>query len=92
MMDRRRFAKLIAAFFAAPAVAEVAARHPLPLEPDATPVPWPPSPITDEQLADCVVDVGGFLVRDEFAEAIVNANSRAVDRLVRDIDRMVRHA
>lgn len=48
MMDRRRFAKAIAAAVVGVRVADK-------LIPDASPVPWPPPPITQEMLDDAVI-------------------------------------
>lgn len=63
-MDRRRFGKVAAALFVGKAVAESVARDDLLLLTDAKPSPvsWPASPITDEQIADA----GGYLVHEDF--------------------------
>ncbi len=84
-MDRRRFAKLIAAAVVGVRVADEL-------------VPEPAAPITDELLADA----GGYLVHEDFAEAIVlwheadekmRANTFAIDKLAKGWYHVaVRHA
>lgn len=80
-MDRRRFAKLIAAAVVGVRVAdEVLPAGPLLLEDARTNImdgpgsdfndaTWPPSPITQEMLDDCI-RTGGYLVHEDFAEQL----------------------
>ncbi|KKM65071.1 hypothetical protein LCGC14_1494950 [marine sediment metagenome] len=70
-MDRRGFTKLIAAAVLGVRVADklLPAARSWSMSHYVNPagaVPWPPSPITDELLADA----GGFLVPQDFAEQI----------------------
>lgn len=71
MMDRRRFARAILAAVLGVRVADELMPAALPasmsyhVDPDGDHiVPWPASPVTDEQIKDA----GGYLVRQEFAE------------------------